>query len=71
MKSRTTAWILGAISFVPRDASLSGHGNPEDELTLVGAPKHLLAKKREVDVANLEKKTSSRTGRIALRPAAH
>jgi len=44
---------LGAISFVPRDAQLQATEILKDELTLVVHPKHLLAKKREVDVAEL------------------
>src|SRR5260370_637554 len=44
---------LGAISFVPRDAQLQATEILKDELTLVVNPKHLLAKKREVDVAEL------------------
>src|SRR5713101_8150238 len=44
---------LGAISYVPRDAQLLATEIRKDELTLVVPPKHLLAKKREVDVAEL------------------
>jgi len=44
---------LGAISFVPRDAQLLATEILKDELTLVVHPKHLLARKREVDVAEL------------------
>jgi DNA-binding transcriptional LysR family regulator len=44
---------LGAISFVPRDAQLLATEIRKDELTLVVHPKHVLAKKREVDVAEL------------------
>jgi DNA-binding transcriptional LysR family regulator len=44
---------LGAISYVPRDAQLLATEILKDELTLVVPPKHLLAKKREVDVAEL------------------
>src|SRR5216683_664655 len=44
---------LGAISFVPRDAQLQATEILKDELTLVVNPKHVLAKKREVDVAEL------------------
>ena len=44
---------LGAVSFVPRDAQLLATEILKDELTLVVPPKHNLAKKREVDVAEL------------------
>lgn len=44
---------LGAISFVPRDAQLQATEILKDELTLVVPPKHALAKKREVDIADL------------------
>jgi DNA-binding transcriptional LysR family regulator len=44
---------LGAVSFVPRDAQLQATEIFKDELTLVVPPKHSLAKKREVDVAEL------------------
>ena len=44
---------LGAISFVPRDAQLQATEILKDELTLVVNPKHVLAKKREVDVSEL------------------
>src|SRR6201988_4323569 len=46
---------LGAISYVPRDAQLLATEIRKDELTLVVPPKHVLAKKREVDVAELAK----------------
>jgi DNA-binding transcriptional LysR family regulator len=46
---------LGAISFVPRDAQLVATEIMKDELTLVVPPKHALAKKHEVDVAELGK----------------
>ena len=44
---------LGAISYVPRDPQLQATEIVKDELTLVVPPKHPLAKKREVDVADL------------------
>lgn len=44
---------LGAISFVPRDPQLQATEILKDELTLVVPPKHALAKKREVEVAEL------------------
>src|SRR5713226_10082629 len=44
---------LGAVSFVPRDPQLLATEIFKDELTLVVPPKHALAKKREVDVAEL------------------
>src|SRR3989475_9626866 len=44
---------LGAVSFVPRDAQLLATEILKDELTLVVPLKHHLAKKREVDVAEL------------------
>jgi DNA-binding transcriptional LysR family regulator len=44
---------LGAVSFVPRDAQLQATEILKDELTLVVPSKHNLAKKREVDVAEL------------------
>jgi DNA-binding transcriptional LysR family regulator len=48
---------LGAVSFVPRDAQLLATEILKDELTLVVHPKHILAKKREVDVADLGNET--------------
>jgi DNA-binding transcriptional LysR family regulator len=48
---------LGAISYVPRDAQLQATEILKDELTLVVNPKHFLAKKREVDVAELGEET--------------
>src|SRR5205085_3613977 len=45
---------LGAISFVPRDPQLQATEILKDELTLVVPPKHTLAKKRDVDVTDLE-----------------
>jgi len=48
---------LGAISFVPRDPQLQAAEILKDELTLVVPPKHVLAKKREVDVADLARET--------------
>ena len=44
---------LGAVSYVPRDPQLQATEILKDELTLVVPPKHPLAKKREVDVADL------------------
>jgi len=44
---------LGAISFVPQDDQLQATEILKDELTLVVPPKHVLAKKREVDVTEL------------------
>jgi DNA-binding transcriptional LysR family regulator len=44
---------LGAVSFVPREPQLQSTEVFKDELTLVVPPKHTLAKKREVDVAEL------------------
>jgi len=44
---------LGAISYVPRDPQLQATEIVKDELTLIVPPKHPLAKKREVDVADL------------------
>ena len=46
---------LGAISYVPRDPQLQATEILKDELTLVVPPKHVLAKKHEVDVADLAK----------------
>src|SRR5271157_5066931 len=46
---------LGAVSFVPRDPQLQATEILKDELTLVVPPKHLLAKKKEVDVSELGK----------------
>jgi DNA-binding transcriptional LysR family regulator len=44
---------LGAVSFVPRDAQLHATEILKDELTLVVPVKHPLARRREVDVADL------------------
>lgn len=44
---------LGAVSFVPRDPQLQATEILKDELTLVVPPQHALARKREVDVAEL------------------
>ena len=44
---------LGAVSFVPRDPQLQATEILKDELTLVVPPKHALARKREVDVTEL------------------
>jgi DNA-binding transcriptional LysR family regulator len=46
---------LGAISYVPRDPQLQATEILKDELTLVAPPKHALARKREVDIADLGK----------------
>ena len=46
---------LGAVSFVPRDAQLLATEILKDELTLVVPPKHVLAKKKEVDIEELGK----------------
>jgi len=48
---------LGAISFIPRDPQLLATELLKPELTLVVPPKHALAKKREVDVADLGNET--------------
>jgi DNA-binding transcriptional LysR family regulator len=48
---------LGAISYVPRDPQLQATEILKDELTLVVPPKHVLARKREVDVAELGDET--------------
>lgn len=45
---------LGAVSFVPREAQLQATEILKDELTLVVPPKHPLAKRKEVDVTDLE-----------------
>ena len=45
---------LGAVSFVPREAQLQATEILKDELTLVVPPKHALARRKEVDVADLE-----------------
>jgi DNA-binding transcriptional LysR family regulator len=45
---------LGAVSFVPREAQLQAMEILKDELTLVVPPKHPLAKRKEVDVTDLE-----------------
>ncbi len=44
---------LGAVSFIPRDAQLLATEILKDELTLVVPPKHVLAKKKEVDIEEL------------------
>src|SRR6184192_4943790 len=44
---------LGAVSYVPRDPQLQATEILKDELTLVVPPKHPVAKKKEVDVADL------------------
>lgn len=45
---------VGAISFVPREPQLQATEILKDELTLVVPPKHPLAKRKEVDVTDLE-----------------
>ena len=45
---------LGAVSFVPREEQLQAMEILKDELTLVVPPKHPLAKRKEVDVTDLE-----------------
>ena len=45
---------LGAVSFVPREAQLQATEILKDELTLVVPPKHPLARRKEVDVTDLE-----------------
>jgi len=44
---------LGAVSYVPQEPQLQATEILKDELTLVVPPKHVLAKKREVDVEDL------------------
>jgi DNA-binding transcriptional LysR family regulator len=44
---------LGAVSYVPRDPQLQATEILKDELSLVVPPKHPLARKREVDIAEL------------------
>jgi DNA-binding transcriptional LysR family regulator len=46
---------LGAVSFLPREAQLQATEILKDELTLVVPPKHVLAKRKEVDVEELGK----------------
>ena len=46
---------LGAVSFVPRETQLQATEILKDELTLVVPPKHVLAKKKEVDIEELAK----------------
>ena len=46
---------LGAVSFVPRETQLQATEILKDELTLVVHPKHVLAKRKEVDVEELGK----------------
>lgn len=46
---------LGAVSFVPRETQLQATEILKDELTLVVPPKHVLAKRKEVDVEELGK----------------
>src|SRR5262249_31918845 len=46
---------LGAVSYVPRDPQLQAAEIMKDELTLVVPPKHVLAKRKEVDVEELGK----------------
>ena len=45
---------LGAVSFVPREPQLQATEILKDELTLVVPPKHPLAKRKEVDITDLE-----------------
>ena len=51
---------LGAVSFIPRDAQLQATEILKDELTLVVPPKHALAKRKEVDVEELERRSVHR-----------
>jgi len=44
---------LGAVSYIPRDPQLQATEILKDELSLVVPPKHPLARKREVDIADL------------------
>jgi DNA-binding transcriptional LysR family regulator len=44
---------LGAVSFLPRETQLQATEILKDELTLVVPPKHILAKRKEVDVDEL------------------
>ncbi len=44
---------LGAVSFLPRESQLQATEILKDELTLVVPPKHVLAKRKEVDVDEL------------------
>src|SRR6202171_4667901 len=48
---------VGAVSFVPRDTQLQATEILKDELTLVVPLKHPLAKRREVDIADLGQET--------------
>src|SRR3974390_2921925 len=48
---------LGAVSFVPRETQLQATEILKDELTLVVHPKHLLAKRKEVDLEELGKES--------------
>lgn len=48
---------LGAVSFVPRETQLQATEILKDELTLVVPPKHVLAKKREVEIEELAKES--------------
>jgi DNA-binding transcriptional LysR family regulator len=48
---------LGAVSFVPRETQLQATEILKDELTLVVPPKHVLAKKREVEIEELGKES--------------
>src|SRR5258708_5241694 len=45
---------LGPVSFGPRESQLLATEILKDELTLVVPPKHALARRKEVDVADLE-----------------
>jgi DNA-binding transcriptional LysR family regulator len=44
---------LGAVSYIPRDPQLQATEILKDELSLVVPPRHPLARKREVDIADL------------------
>ena len=48
---------LGAVSFVPCETQLQATEILKDELTLVVPPKHVLAKKREVEIEELGKES--------------
>jgi DNA-binding transcriptional LysR family regulator len=48
---------LGAVSFVPRDPQLQSTEIRKDELIMVVPPKHLLAKRKEVEIEELGKES--------------
>jgi len=48
---------VGAISYVPQEPELQATEILKDELTLVVPPKHVLAKKREVEIEDLGQET--------------